>query len=118
MSVSAQSSPVHQAIEIAVHLSLIFLIVAWCFQILQPFISLLVWGAIIAVSIYTPFLKLRKMLGGRNKMAVVIVAIIGVGVVVVPAWMFAESFITSAQTFNESAHSGSFELHNHRRRRS
>jgi predicted PurR-regulated permease PerM len=110
MNASEQNSPVRQAIEIAVHLSLIFLVIAWCFQILRPFISLLAWGAIIAVSIYTPFLKLRKALGGRNKWAVTLIAVIGVAIVMVPSWMFAESLIGSAQTFYSNANSDSFEL--------
>lgn len=103
-------SPLRQAIEIAVHLGLIFLIVLWCFQILRPFISLLAWGAIIAISIYTPFLKLRKMLGGKNKLAAIIIAVVGVGIVIVPAWMFADSLINSAQTFYANANDSSFEL--------
>ena len=40
------------AIEIAIRLGVIFLILAWCFKILSPFIGLVVWGGIIAVSIY------------------------------------------------------------------
>ncbi len=110
MNASAPASPVRQAIEIAVHLGLIFVIVLWCFRILQPFISLLAWGTIIAVSIYTPFLKLRKALGGRNKLAVTVVAVIGIGVVIVPAWLFAESLIGSAQTFYSNANNSTFEL--------
>ena len=110
MSQPEQRNAVRTAVEIAVHLGLIFLIVAWCLQILQPFISLLAWGAIIAISIYTPFLKLKKTLGGNNKLAVMLVAIIGVGIVIVPAWMFAGSMINSAQTLYENAHSGTFEI--------
>lgn len=110
MSASAQNSPLRQAIEIAVHLGLIFLIVLWCFQILRPFISLLAWGTIIGISIYTPFLKLKEMLGGNNKLAVVLVAVIGVGIVLVPSWMFAESLIGSAQTFYSNANNSTFEL--------
>jgi len=110
MQNDGQKSALNQAIEIAVHLGLIFLIVLWCFQILQPFISLLAWGAIIAISLYTPFLKLRKALGENNKLAATLIAVIGVGIVIVPAWMFTESLINSAQTFYASANDSSFEL--------
>ena len=110
MSESAHSQHIRTAVEIAVHLGLIVLIVAWCLQIVSPFISLLAWGMIIAISIYTPFLKLKSMLGGKNKLAAALVALIGVGVVLVPSWMFTESMIGSAQTLYESAHSGTFEV--------
>ena len=56
--------PTTQAVEIAIRLGIIFLILAVCLQILSPFLSLLVWGAIIAVSLYKPFLKLVQKVGG------------------------------------------------------
>ena len=64
MNLPGQSkSATTQAIEIAIRLGLIFLIFAWCLQILSPFISLIAWGAIIAVAIYPLFLKLADKLG-------------------------------------------------------
>lgn len=110
MSESVQASPIRTAIEISIQLGLIFLIVAWCLQIVSPFISLLAWGMIIAVSIYTPFLKLRSMLGGNNKLAVVLIAVIGVGIVLVPAWMFTDSMIGTAQNLHESTQTGTFDI--------
>ena len=56
----SQNNPTTQAIEIAIRLVLIFLILAWCLQILSPFIHLIAWGAIIAVAIYPLFLKLTE----------------------------------------------------------
>ena len=63
----SDNKAVTQAIEIAIRLGVVFLITAWCLQILTPFISLIVWGAIIAVAINGPFLMLVKKLGGRKK---------------------------------------------------
>lgn len=110
MTAEKQNTPVRQAIEIAVYLGLIFLIVSWCLRILNPFISLLAWGAIIAVSIYTPFLKLTRVLGGRKKLAVTIIAVVGLAIVLIPSWMFADSLITGAKSFGASADAGAFEI--------
>ena len=73
-----------QAIEIAIRLGLIFLILAWCLQILSPFLSIVVWGAILAVALHGPFLKLVEKLGGRKKLAVTLFAVIGIAVILVP----------------------------------
>jgi predicted PurR-regulated permease PerM len=103
---SNSSSPVRTAIEIAVYLLLIFAIVVWCLQIISPFVSFLVWGTIIAVAAYKPFLKLRAALGERKKPAVFIFAVIGLSVFLVPAWMFAGSVIESGQELKTSLESG------------
>ena len=68
----AQNNPTTQAIEIAIRLGLLFLILGWCLQILGHFISIVAWGAIIAVAIYPLFLKLESKLGGRKKLAVTV----------------------------------------------
>ena len=83
MSQSTLSAPVRVAIEIAVYLLLILAIATWCLQIVSPFISFIIWGAVIAVAVYNPFLKLRSVLGGRNKLAVLLFVLIGLGIIIV-----------------------------------
>jgi predicted PurR-regulated permease PerM len=104
------TGPVRTAIEIAVFLLLIFAIVAWCFKILAPFIPFLLWGAVIAVAVHKPFLKLRASVGGRNKLAVAIFVLLGLAIIILPAWLLGESLIQSAQQFTSGLQSGEFEL--------
>lgn len=110
MNHEPHSQAIRLSIEIAVYLVLIFLIMAWCLQILSPFVSLLAWGAIIAISIYPLYEKLRAKLGGNKKLAVIIIAAIGLSVVIVPAWMFADSMISGFQGFHAGTESGEFHI--------
>jgi predicted PurR-regulated permease PerM len=107
---TVRNAPVRQSIEIAVNLLLVFLIVAWCLKILAPFISLICWGAVIAISIYNPFLKLRSFVGGRNGLAVALITLIGLSVVIVPTWMFAETLIEGSSKFAEEVSSDTYHL--------
>jgi predicted PurR-regulated permease PerM len=102
----SQNTPTSQAIEIAIRLSLVFLIMAWCLQILMPFISLVAWGAIIAVAIYRPYLKLVEKLGGRKKLAVTMVAVIGIALVLVPVFSLAGSMADGATRLGNEISSG------------
>ena len=95
-----------QAIEIAIRLGVIFVIVMSCFNILTPFISLIMWGAIIAVSIYTPVMKLSEKLGGRKKLTVTMVAIVGIAVILVPVVSLSTSMVNSATTLGHGLSSG------------
>jgi len=110
MDKPALSNPVRMAIEIAVYLLLVFAIVAWCLQILNPFISFLLWGTVIAVAVYNPFLKLREKFGGRNKLAVTAFVVMGLAIIILPTWMFAGSLIDSAQAIRTSLEAGQFEI--------
>jgi predicted PurR-regulated permease PerM len=104
------SNPIRTAIEIAVYLLLIFALVAWCLQIVRPFISFVAWGAVIAVAMYAPFLKLRKALGGSNKLAALMFTVVGLGVFIVPVWMFGGSIIESGQSAYASFDAGEFTI--------
>lgn len=98
MDISGNTQPTAttQAIEIAIRLGVIFFILAWCLQILSPFISVIAWGAIIAVAIYTPFLKLAEKLGGRKKLAVTLIAVISIAAVLIPVISLSSSMVESA----------------------
>jgi predicted PurR-regulated permease PerM len=95
-----------QAIEIAIRLGLIFLIIAWCLQILSPFVSLVAWGAIIAVAIYQPFLKLVEKLGGRKKLAVTLIVLIGITIILVPVISMSHSMAEGASRLGNQISEG------------
>lgn len=112
MNLSGQSQPpqVGQAIEITIRLGIIILITFWCFQILSPFISMILWGAIIAVAIYSPFLTLAEKLGGRKKPAVIIIAIAGIALVVLPVVSLTGSLVDGATSLGTAISSGTLKI--------
>jgi len=110
MSSSPRATAVRTAVEIAVNLLLIFIILAWCLQILRPFISLIAWAGVIAIAMYTPFRKLQAMFGGSKKLAVTVFAVIGLAVVIVPAWLFVDSIASSAAEVRTALETGQVEL--------
>lgn len=92
----SQDTATTQALEIAIRLSLVFLIVAWCLKILTPFISVIAWGAIIAIAIYPLFLKLAAKLGGNKKLAVTLIAVISIAAILIPVISLSGSMVESA----------------------
>ena len=108
MSAKPQASPVRTAIDIAVNLLLVFILLAWCFQIVRPFLSLIVWGAVIAIATYKPFLKLQSSLGGRKKLAVFVFTLIALAIILVPAWLFVGSILESSGQLRAAMDSGTF----------
>ena len=108
MNFSGQNhdDPTTQAIEIAIRLSLIFALAAWCFQILTPFLSLIIWGAIIAIAIYPLFTKLLDKLGGKRKLAVTLITLVGIALILVPVILLSDSLIEGASGIGDKVTSG------------
>lgn len=102
----AGNSPTTQAIEIAIRLGIIFLILVWCLQIVSPFISLVAWGGIIAIAIYKPFLKLAEMLGGKKKLAVTLISVITIAVILIPVISMSSSMVDSATAIGQNIAEG------------
>jgi len=98
------------AIEIAVNLGLIILILIWALMILKPFIALIIWGAVIAIASYTPFLKLQSAFKGSKKLAVIAFAVIGLSVVIVPTWIFSGSIIESSTSLGHHIAEGTVSI--------
>lgn len=94
--------------EVAISLLVVFVIVAWSIRILLPFVSLIAWGAVIAISLHGPYCKLRDRLGSR--WATVVFGILGVTTILLPTVLFAESLITSVMGFAQSVESGEFHI--------
>jgi len=110
MEQSNPSSPTRTAIEIAVNLLLIFVILYWCLKILSPFIGVLIWAAIIAIALYKPFQKLQAALGGKKKLALALFTLIGLALVIVPSWLFIGSIVESGQDIAAAVETGEFDI--------
>jgi predicted PurR-regulated permease PerM len=82
----------------------------WCFQILKPFIELIMWGAIIAIAVYPAFCKLEALLGGRRKLALIIIVGIAFAIIVIPVWLFTMSFIESGIALREQVQAGALSI--------
>lgn len=94
---NADPAFVRNSLAAAIQIGLIFLLAAWCIQIITPFIGIVAWAAIIAIALHPVHQKLGNTLGGRQKLAAAIIVIIGLAILVVPTWSLTGSSIETAQ---------------------
>jgi predicted PurR-regulated permease PerM len=98
------------AIEIAIKISALALLIGWCFLILKPFISPVVWGVIIAVSVYPLYNRLTAKLGNRRKLVAASMTIVALLIIILPSVKLAGSMIDSVKNLNEELQSGSIQV--------
>jgi predicted PurR-regulated permease PerM len=71
-------------LDVFIRAGLIIALTLLCYRIFSPFLALMVWALILAVSIYPLHLKLANMLGGRQGLAATLLTLVFVVVIVAP----------------------------------
>ena len=101
---------VHRALEVSIHIGLIILLVAACLLILHPFLPLVVWGIIIAISVYPGYGRLRRALGGRGGLAAVVCTVAMLAVLIVPAILLTGTVVEGVQTLAAHLKEGTLKI--------
>jgi len=105
-----KASPAGAAIDIAIRLSVLAVLVAWCFQILRPFVLPIVWGIIIAVALYPVYQKLNANLGDRRKLTAAIMTLSALLIIIIPGVQLAVSSVDSLKTLNTKLGNGELKV--------
>ncbi len=105
-SATDSDNRVRTAIEIAVRLGVVVLLVGWCLLIVAPFIGILVWAMVIAIGSTTPYEKLASLLGERRGLAATAFVLAGLLVLIVPAIVLSETLVSGAQYFADDVAAG------------
>ena len=71
-------------VDTLIRLGFLFVLLMFCFDILKPFMLILIWGAIFAISIYPIFERLSKMFGGRKVVPSILLTVIMLCILVLP----------------------------------
>jgi predicted PurR-regulated permease PerM len=58
-----------RSIDLTIRLLLIILLLAWCVMIMLPFLIPILWGVILAITLFPVYQKLVKLLKGRKALA-------------------------------------------------
>ena len=96
--------------ESTIRIGILFILVAWCFKILEPFIGIIMWGIIIAVTFYPLHQRLRSRLGGRNKLSAIVITVVTLLIILVPCLLLGESMVSGLQSLVEMYKRGELDI--------
>lgn len=99
-----------RVIEVAIRIGLVALLIAWCFEIVRPFLNPAIWGLIIAIASYPGYLRLRSALAGRSGLAAVLFSLLALILLIGPAVLLAGTLVESAQELAQSLSDGSMTI--------
>ncbi len=89
----------NQIIHIAIQLLALAFLIKWCFEILAPFFTPIIWAAILAVSLYPLHQKLTRLFKGRSVLAAILITVLFLGFFIsIISWL---GFRTGEEIKNE-----------------
>src|SRR5262245_5727755 len=88
----------NRAVEVSIHVGLVFLLATACFVILRPFLPLLAWGIVVAIAAYPGYRKLQGLLGGRGVLAAVVWTLLLLIILIVPVVLLTGTLTKDVQT--------------------
>ena len=93
-------------VDMLIRLGLLFLLIGLCISFIMPFSLVLIWGAIIAVTVYPIYHGLLKLFRGRKILASLLLTIGMLSILVIPAWVLTESMLTGILQVRDMYHQG------------
>jgi len=83
--------PIESILKVAV----LAVILVWSYQIIKPFIFLMVWSLVISVALYPMHIKLKNKLGGKNILSSVIITLLLLILITLPISFLIEEVISN-----------------------
>ena len=97
-------------IEIIIRLGFLFLLIAWCLQLLYPFTGIIIWAIILAISTAPIYDSLNDKLGDKPKVASGIIIAGGLALIIIPSLLFLESIVTGVKEIGQHLNNDSLSI--------
>jgi predicted PurR-regulated permease PerM len=101
-----QYLPGDDVIQLAIRLGLLAFLIYWTFVLIRPFVPILAWSIVLAVALHPVFRLLSRLLGGRPRLAAVILTVVNLGIVIGPATWLGLSAVEGVREFAGNLASG------------
>jgi len=88
-------------VELAIRVGALGLVLYWTLILVSPFITIVIWSAVLTVALYPTFEWMALRLGGRRRLAAVLITILSLLVVIGPATWLALGLVESLRMISE-----------------
>ncbi|MEO8150406.1 MAG: AI-2E family transporter [Bacteroidia bacterium] len=86
-----------KAIDLSVKLILIYILIGWSAMIVFPFLTPLLWGLILAITLYPMYVGLLKMVKGKNAVASTIITLLLLCILLIPSAIMIAAIVNEAK---------------------
>jgi predicted PurR-regulated permease PerM len=97
-------------LDVLIRAGLILALVMLCYRVFAPFVVLMVWAVILAVTLYPLQLGLAAKMGGRQGWAATLITLLGVALIVAPVAVLLGSLGDSVKGLIDAVHQNTLQV--------
>src|SRR5437868_12955701 len=99
-----------QLLDVLIRAGLITVLAIFCFRIVVPFLNLMVWALILAITLYPLQVWLRRSFANRDGLIATLIVLVAFGVILVPTYLLGIAVAESIEHVMTVFKSGSFRI--------
>jgi predicted PurR-regulated permease PerM len=88
-------------VEPAIRLGVLGLFLYWAFTLIHPFLTIAIWSVVLTVALYPAYQWMVDRLGGRRRLAAMLITLLSILVVIGPATWIVLGLIDTVQMLSE-----------------
>jgi predicted PurR-regulated permease PerM len=97
-------------LDVLIRAGLVAVLAIACFQIFRPFLDLILWSLILAVTLYPLQRRLMGMLGNKEGRTATLIVVIAIGILIVPVYLLGTSIAASVEEAMAMVKSGNIHI--------
>ncbi len=97
-------------LDVLIRAGLVLALAVLCFQIFSPFLHLMVWALILAVTLYPLHQRVARRMGGKQGLSATLLVLLGVALIVVPAAVLMSSLGDSVHRLVSDVQNNTLEI--------
>ncbi|MEM5313291.1 AI-2E family transporter [Paraburkholderia sp. JHI869] len=107
---STQKAQSRDLLDVLIRAALIAILAMFCFRIFAPFLDLMVWSVILAVTLYPLQTKLLRSFPQKDGLIATLIILVGFAVILAPTWLLGVAVADSIERAMAVAKSGTFHI--------
>ena len=84
-------------LDVLIRAGLVAALVFYSYRVFQPFMGLMLWSVILAITLYPLQGMLKSKLGNRDGLAATLIVVVAIGILLVPVYLLGNSLTVSVQ---------------------
>ena len=97
-------------LDVLIRAGLVAVLVIACYQVFHPFLDLILWSLILAVTLYPLQGRLKGLMGNKEGRTATLIVVIAIGILIVPIYLLGTSMAASAEDAVATVKSGDFHI--------
>ena len=100
----------HELLDVLIRAGLLAVLVVACYQVFHPFLNLMLWSVILAITLYPLQARLVRRMDGKKGLAATVLVLLAIVVMMVPVYLLTMSLAGSVTDLMATAKTGSFHV--------